>query len=139
MTCPRSVRYLAGILVLLGVNAVGALLITASRGEAPMIAPQLLRLSPNATWSILGALIVAYGASALFAAYCLHKRGTAARRAYMVFSGVVLAYLAAFRLLILVPAPWTFFLLFVLFFSLLLYLGWRVVRSHFPEGTADAP
>lgn len=127
---PRSIRTLALILTLIGISALGGILL-APWGQPLPVAPQFLLGDPHvASWLIFSAGTI-YSAATLVCAYALWRMVSWAPAAYGCFVASIVLYMALFLFLVRIPTPIGLGLAFFGLFGAALYWGWRVVRSAY--------
>jgi hypothetical protein len=130
MLRPRAIRRLSLILTLLGLSALGGVVVIPWGRPLP-IAPQLLLLDPVVTgWIIFGAAALYCGAT-LLCAFALWRMRPWAPQAYLGFAATVATFLALHLLLVRIPTPLALEFLFVGLLGGALYWGWRIVHNTF--------
>jgi hypothetical protein len=129
---PRSIRTLALVLTLIGISALGGVLL-APWGQPLPVAPQLLHADPRvAGWLILSAATI-YCLATLICAYALWRMASWAPAAYGYFVVSIVLYMTLFSYIVRVPTPVGLGLAFFALLGAGLYWGWRVVKAAYAQ------
>jgi hypothetical protein len=131
MQRPQSVLRLAQVLLLVGISAIGGLVL-APWGQPLRVAPQLLATDPTvASWTIF-LVGGCYCVAALADSFALWTMRRWARRAYVLFILSITIYLGTLLYIVRVPAPVALGALFFAPLAAGLYWGWRIVKKGVP-------